>query len=372
MENPFVLNGYGGPEYFCDRVEETEHLCEYLTNGSNVTLVAQRRIGKTGLIQHVFRQKAIKERYNTFLIDIYATKNVEEMVRAMGKAILTELRPKGEQTIRRFLGYIRSLQPTMTFDNVGNPTWSIASGNVQMPEYTLEEIFRYLEESERPCIVAIDEFQTVADYPGGNAEAMLRTYVQRCRNTQFVFSGSQRTLMTEMFTKRSRPFFQSTALMGITVLDLQKYQTFACEWFERKGKHLAPETVSEVYRQYDGITWYLQCIMNRLFAMTGTGETCFADMIPLAIERIVNDAAVGYEAMLFQIPPKQKELLYAICQEGKAQNLTSAKFLRKYSLPSASSVQSALKGLLEKQLVTLENGSYEVYDRFFGHWLVSF
>ena len=370
MENPFILHGYEGPEYFCDRAEETHRLCDYLTNGNNVTLVAQRRIGKTGLIRHTFQQPEIKDHYNAFLIDIYATKSVEEMVRAMGRTILAELRPKGEQAIKKLFSYIRSLQPTMSFDQLGNPSWSIMPGPIQAPEYTLEEIFRYLEESERPCLVAIDEFQTVADYPEGNAEALLRTHVQHCRNTQFIFSGSQRSLMTEMFTKRGRPFFQSTTLMGITALELKKYQEFACGWFERKGKTLAPDVVAEVYRQYDGITWYLQCVMNRLFAMTGHGETCTTEWISEAIKRIVGDAAVGYEAMLYQIPPKQKELLYSICLEGKAQNLTSAKFIRKYNLPSASSVQSATKGLLEKQLISNENGTYEVYDRFFADWFV--
>ena len=64
-----------------------------------------------------------------------------------------------------------------------------------------------------------------------------------------------------------------------------------------------------------------------------------------------------------------KELLIAICKEGKATALTSGEFIHKYSLPSSSSVQSALKGLLEKDFVTKEGAFYMVYDRFFSLWL---
>ena len=71
---------------------------------------------------------------------------------------------------------------------------------------------------------------------------------------------------------------------------------------------------------------------------------------------------------MFQLPPKQKEVLLAICKEGKATEITSSKFLHTYRL-TASSVQGAVKGLLEKDFITMELGVYSVYDRFFEFWL---
>ena len=46
-----------------------------------------------------------------------------------------------------------------------------------------------------------------------------------------------------------------------------------------------------------------------------------------------------------------------------------AVFIRKYSLTSASSVQSALKSLLKNDWVTQEGDAYRVYDYFFAEWL---
>ena len=91
MRNPFVTSGYEGPEYFCDREEETAKLIRQLTNGNNVVLMSPRRMGKTGLLYHAFQQEEIRTEYHAFIIDIYSTKNMNDMVAEMGKVILNTL-----------------------------------------------------------------------------------------------------------------------------------------------------------------------------------------------------------------------------------------------------------------------------------------
>lgn len=330
LRNPFVLNGYIGKEFFCDREHEVQKLLEHISNGVNVTLVSPRRVGKTGLIEHLFHQKEVEENYYTFLIDIYATKTIEEMVAQMAKSILSTLKS---------------------------------------PQNSLDEIFRYIENADKPCIVAIDEFQTISEYPDVKAEALLRTYVQHCHNAQFIFAGSKRTMIVEMFSKHSRPFYQSTTIMSVPKLDIEKYRAFAVSHFEKGGKGLSSDVVDEVYDMFEGVTWYLQRVMNKLYMLTPTSETCDTHYIPNAIEDILDENQMAYEALLYQIPSRQKALLMAICAEGKASSITSTAFVRKHSLSSSSSVQSAIRGLLDKELVTSENGAYEVYDKFLAIWL---
>ena len=54
LNNPFLVYGYDGPQYFCDRETETQDLLEALLNGRNVSLISPRRMGKTGLIHNLF------------------------------------------------------------------------------------------------------------------------------------------------------------------------------------------------------------------------------------------------------------------------------------------------------------------------------
>lgn len=94
MENPFVTNGYVGPEYFCDRVQETTDITDLLVNGNNLALISPRRYGKTDLLRHCFAQEKVKADYYTFIVDIYATKSLADMVNKLGKSILEELKTR--------------------------------------------------------------------------------------------------------------------------------------------------------------------------------------------------------------------------------------------------------------------------------------
>lgn len=371
MNNPFVTNGYAGEHYFCDRVEETQALIDLLTNGNNVALISPRRLGKTDLIRHSFAQPAINDNYYTFLIDIYATSSLQDFVNALGRSIIDALKPYGKKVLQRFVDVVTSLRPDITFDVFGQPSLGVSMGSVDKPETSIDEIFRFLENADSPCLIAIDEFQQIASYnDGANVEALLRTYIQRCRNANFVFAGSQRHLMDNMFTSPSRPFYQSVTLMNLKPLDLSVYRDFAVGLFAESGKTLQPEVVDRVYRDFNGVTAYMQRLLNVLFMRTAKGETCSADMISGAIDYTLDMASDTYEALLRQIPEKQRNVFMAIAAEGEVENVTGGAFARKYRLPSTSSVNSAIKGLLSKDFITQgKNGAYQAYDKLFALWL---
>lgn len=297
------------------------------------------------------------------MIDIYATKNLQEFVFELGKGIMNGLKPRGRKAWDLFLSCLSSLRAGISFDFAGNPGWNLEMGDIKTPSITLDEIFYYLEKADKPCLVAIDEFQAIAKYPGKNIEAVLRTHIQHCANARFIYAGSQRHMMGEIFTSPARPFYQSTAIMELHPIDIGTYTKFIRKHFLIANKDITEETVQNVYERFEGITWYIQFISNSLYAMTATGEICTADKVSIAIENILSQLNFTYSSLLYQLPPKQKEVLFAICKEGKAREITSSRFLKTYKL-TASSVQGAIKGLLDKDFVTCELGEYKVYDKF--------
>lgn len=366
--NPFITSAYISPAYFCDRVMETTVLLRYLTNGNHVALISPRRLGKTGLIAHSFHQNKIQQEYYTFLIDIYATKNLQELVFELGKSILNGLRPFGRKAWDAFLNSVSSLRSSISFDYTGNPSWNLEMGDIKAPVVTLDEVFQYIEHADKPCLIAIDEFQVIAKYPEKNVEALLRTQIQHCSNATFIFSGSQRHMMGEIFTSPSRPFYQSTAIMDLKPIQEEVYCEFAQHHFSNNGKHIETDAVHNVYQRFEGITWYIQFVLNSLYSLTQDRETCTIDKVEIAIDNILAQLSFTYSSLLFQLPAKQKEVLMAICKEGKAKEITSSRFLNTHKL-TASSVQGAIKGLLDKDFVTYELGIYSVYDKFFEEWL---
>ena len=369
MRNPFVTNGYAGADYFCDRVTETADLRTLLRNENNIALISPRRIGKTELINHVFDCDEFRNDYHCFLIDIYASKSLNDLVNLLGKAVLDALKPKGKAVWEKFLSAVSSLRPEISFDINGQPVWSVGLGEINNPAVTLDEIFTYLQNADKPCIVAIDEFQQITKYPEPTVEATIRTYVQRTTNAHFIFSGSQRHVMNGMFTSPSRPFYQSVTVINLQPLSLDKYTEFAVEKFRQNGKSLDPAVVKTIYNRFDGVTSYIHRVLNILYSKTEEGGRCYAGIIEEAIDFLVRMSSDSYESLLYQMPIKQRNLLLAIASEGKASSITGGKFIKKYSLLSASSVSAALKGLLDKDFLTEDKGVYSLYDKFFVIWL---
>lgn len=368
--NPFITTGYAGANYFCDREQETADLTRLLTNGNNVALISPRRYGKTNLIRHCFAQPAIAENYYTFIIDIYSTKSVADLVHRLGLSILETLKPMGRKAWEKFVAVLASVKQGISYDAVGNPSWMMSIGDIATPTTTLEEIFYYLEHADKPCIVAIDEFQQITHYGDHQIEAMLRTHVQYCTNTHFIFSGSQRHLMGQMFTSPARPFYQSVSIYNLPLLPEDKYIDFCIRLFEERGKHVSPEVPHVLYAQFEGVTYYMQRVMNELFARTPEKGTCDTESIADSIRYIILMAANTYEDLMYQLPEKQSLVLRAIARDGKAKNLTSGAFIKRHGLLSASSVKSAVPALLDKGLITNDKGVYQVYDKFLEMWLV--
>lgn len=367
--NPFITTGYAGSTYFCDREQETADITRMLVNGNNVAIVSPRRYGKTNLIRHCFAQPEISEKYYTFVIDIYSTKSVADLVHRLGLSILETLKPKGRKAWEKFVTVLSSVRSGISYDISGNPSWMMSIGDITTPTTTLEEIFYYLEHADKPCIVAIDEFQQITHYGDERIEATLRTHVQQCTNTHFIFSGSQRHLMGQMFTSPARPFYQSVSIYNLPLLPEDKYVEFCVRLFEGYGKHLSQDVPHALYEQFGGVTYYMQRVMNELFSRTPPKATCTAEDIEEAIRYIILTSASIYEDLMYQLPEKQSLVLRAIAKEGNAQNLTSGKFIKRHGLLSASSVKSAVPALLDKGLITSEKGVYQVYDKFLELWL---
>lgn len=369
MNNPFVTNGYVSAKYFCDREKETADVITMLLNGNNIALISPRRYGKTDLIRHCFSRPEISGHFYTFIVDIYATRSLRDLVNKLGKAILEELKPHGRKVWELFVNAISSLKAGISYDISGTPSWSISLGDITNPTISLDEIFNYLQKADRPCLVAIDEFQQIGKYDEDTIEATLRTYVQYCSNAHFIFAGSQRHLMGSIFTSPSRPFYQSVTIMNLPPIPKDRYREFAVRHFRENHKILCPEVVDILYDRFAGGTFYLQKVMNVLFLKTPDNGICGMEMVEPAIDYIINFTADTYAELLYQLPEKQKEVFIAINKEGKARAINSGTFCKRYGLASPSSVKSAVNGLLDKDFITKERDYYEVYDKFFSLWL---
>ena len=369
--NPFIITAdYYGPEYFCDRQAETEALESNIANGRNTVLISSRRMGKSGLIAHVFNRAFVKSNFKTFSIDLYPTSSLAELILLLAKEITGPLKSKGQSLLESFLGIVKSLRPGFKVDPVtGQFVFDLSLGEIVKPVDSLKEIFQYLEGSEVPCLVSMDEFQQIAEYPDNNVLELLRTYVQKCKHTWFIFAGSDRRMMEKLFNNPSEPFYMSCSPLYLDAIQYENYLAFARHHFEAAWKSLQEESFKQVYELFDGHTWYVQRLMNEMFAWTKPGEVADAQMASDALTFVIKTYARTFQEQMSSYPEAQKQLLIAIAKDGQAQQVTSVAFCKKHSMKSPSTVQSALRVLHDKGIVRKDGTTYSVTNRLFGIWL---
>ena len=374
MTNPFFITGIIPEPYFCDREKETQQLVRIIENKAHILLTSARRMGKTQLIYHVYEQPAIKTAFYTFYVDIFPTTSLHEMVLFLSKEIYSNLVPKGKKALKFFLSTIKSLTGSLGYDPAtGTPSFDVKLGDINNPELTLQEIFNYLEKADKPCIFAIDEFQQITNYPEKNVEALLRTYIQRMNNCLFIFAGSNRHILENMFNSAARPFYNSTEQFHLERIPKEIYTSFAIQQIINAGRAITADAASLAYDLFEGHTYYVHHILHNAFANSNPQKTMDEEDIRNAMEELLDARERSFSNIMNKLNYKQKETLVAIAKEGKANGVTSVAFVKKHALKSASSVQYAISTLLEDQLLTYEDNGrskiYSVADRFLGYWI---
>lgn len=371
LNNPFVVYGYKGPEYFCDRVAESNKICSALRNERNVTLVSPRRMGKTGLIHHVFNKMETEDKEcKCFYIDIFATKNIEQFVQTLGSAVIGKLDSFSQSALRKIQEFFSAWRPAVTFDQLtGLPTVTLDIKQNEGNE-SLKQIFEYMKMSGKRCYIAIDEFQQIQNYSERGLEALLRSYIQFLPNVYFIFSGSHQHMMEEMFLSANRPFFQSSMVMSLGCIDFEEYMQFANRMIEGQNRTIGQETFQRIYDFAGGITWYVQAILHGIYEHPDriVDKTLVDDVV----KELVEEQSATFQNYCAWLTDNQYVLLKAIAYEKSVKSPLAQQFIHTHHLPATSSVKTALRTLEDKMLVSRSaNDGYSVSDKLFALWLLS-
>ena len=363
-ENPFLIKGYRSPLYFCDRETETQRLVSAIRNGRDVTLMAPRRYGKTGLIHHLFHQ--LGSECETLYIDIFNVGDLTEFVKMFSAAVVGRFSTRAEKAGRGLVEFFRGIRPTMTPQSDGLPKFSFDVAPAQA-ETTLQDVFAFIKSRKGTPVIAIDEFQQVRTFPENGVEALLRSHIQFCHNARFIFAGSKRHLMEEMFVLPRGPFYQSTQLMSLEAIDREKYAAFAGAFFRKEGRKFDADVFRRLYDRFDGITWYVQAVLNRTWdSPRGLSRD---EAVESAVDTLVEENALTYHDLLASQTASARSVLRAIATEGCAREVSSKRFAAKYSLPAGSTIRYTVADLVDKDLLCRVADGYRVYDRIFALWL---
>jgi AAA+ ATPase superfamily predicted ATPase len=366
--NPFITGGYISPEYFCDRQIETGKILNAIRSGRNLTLISLRRVGKTGLLKHFkYKIEHSKNSSAVIYIDLLSSCNANDMLNALSTALI-QIKKEERNFFEKFLTSLSSLRPRLTYDSLtGQPSIELKIESNADIQSGLDNIIRFIAEINKDLVVIFDEFQQIGNYPEKNIEHILRTIIQSYPQIAFIFSGSSKHMLENMFLSAGRPFYQSSELMYLDNIREEDYSSFISSIFSREGKTIEPEALSEIFKWTRLHTWYVQYVCNLLFERDE--KIIKPEHVHNTFHKILMDFEPLFVSYRNLIPGHQFRMLQAIASENGVTQPTSGSFINKYNLTSASSVTTSLKALAEKEMIIKTGKLWLVYDVFFSRWL---
>ena len=372
MQNPFIIKSYESKDYFCDRKEELQLMLRNCVNRSDMTLISQRRMGKTGLIFRLFDElHESKPDIHTIYLDIFASRSIDDFIKLLAEAALKSFRQ--QTTIGdRLMTFIKSLRPQFSFDSItGDPQLQIAYQTAHEKEYTLKGLFDFLDRQGESIVMAIDEFQQIREYPEQNIEALLRTYIQQTHHLTFIYCGSKKHLMADIFANEKKPFYSSTAFISLDKISSESYFAFIKRQFNDNQRSISDEAVHFILEWTRRHTYFTQQLCHTVFANGALSVN--VDEVKVACEQLMKQGEAIYLQYRQMLTDKQWNFLIAMAKEGAVSQITSSAFLNNYHIGTPSTSRRLADALCEKGLlndeVTLDGTIYTVSDVFLSHWM---
>jgi len=366
INNPFLLVGYAGEAFFCDREKELAILKEHFQNERNVVLYAWRRLGKTALLKHLMHSLEKNDKSDALYVDMMGVRKMERAIEIIANAVL-ERYGRTENVISAALkNLLMGLGAELSFDAVsGQPKLSIGWRDASKASPSLHAIGNFLKERKHRVLIIIDEFQEVQQFSDVSGEAVFRTWMQEFPEIRFIFSGSHSNMLRTMFTHKNRPFYRSAQLLKLEVIPLDAYLPFIQQHFKANKKAISKEAVEASYAWARGQTYYVQLICNKLYAQFDKVEST---QLKPVLDDILTQESAYYVPYLQLLTDMQWKVLKAIAAEERVEQPNAKAFIQKYKLGAASSVNTALKMLLKTELVIQEDDAYLLQDVLLMRW----
>lgn len=359
--NPFLIRGYKGAEYFCDRDLETKKIVSAIKNGQDITLYGYRRLGKSALIHHIFNH--LSSDYHCVYIDIWGSLSVKDFTKEFANSIINSKILKQRKFSDKLIALLRSMGASFTINKDGLPNVSVVYNDRETEFQSLQEVFSFVNSLNIPVVIAIDEFQEIRKYDDNKPfEAKLRSLTQISQNIQFIYSGSEKHILTDIFTSYKMPFYQSSRMMSVGKILRDNYVEFAKNHL-KKGKKAVDDDVLDYIMDTSYLhTFYTQSMLNLLYGLPD--KKINLEMYIDAFEDFIDEKSVFYTELPERLTKSQFLVLKAIANEGQVNSPSSGDFLSKAGVKNASSMHRSIRSLLDKQLILKEDDHYRLYDVF--------
>jgi len=370
MENPFSYTGIVKGDAFCNRKTELSELLTFTKASQNILLYSHRRYGKSSLIFKLFeRLQRQRPKFNTLYIDLYGTLSEKDFATA-ALTSLGQIESRLEKLAQLVRGAIQSVKFGVSIDPVsGSPGMSISFDSSYDEAVTVHALKLLGSFSEhRKLVVVFDEFQEIANYKQAGFEKRLRAIIQQHDNISYIFCGSKRHILNDIFTNQNRAFYKLAQSYPLEVIETSHYVAWAKKLFEKAGRKIGADLIEEIVSRCENHPMYVQQFLFYLWEQTHTaiiGKTV-AETERKVLQASQNEFFNLWDSLSLN---QKKTLKLIVLTNGK--DMYYANALQSVGLKAGSQVSRALEKLILSDIV-LKNGYYKIQDVMFKNWIRTF
>ena len=310
--------------------------------------------------------------------DLMKTPTKERLAAALAKTIYSDIASPVGQAFERAADLFRSLRvrPTIEVDpSDGSLRFSFQVGRRRTDiDDTIERLLELLgelaAERKRRVVIVFDEFQEIIAldkrFPN-----LLRAVFQAQPEVSHVYLGSKRHLLERIFNDRNEPFWRSAKQLEIGMIAPGRFAPFLRDRFTATGKGITDDGLQRLLEATAGHPYGTQELAYFVWELVAAGR------------RGVGDRCRGGRSGGSSAPSTTTSrssgttrrgrsgwLLLALADEP-TRSVYSADYHERHELPATPTLQTALAGLIQKEIVGRgEEREYRIIEPFLSEWLL--
>ncbi len=346
--NPFKYGSVVTGKDFCGRDRLIQDIQGHIESSQNIVIYGERRVGKTSLVYEAIRRQ---KSHRALQLDLMNVKSVDALCRKFLYAIGAMEQKAG--FFERFLKSISSLRPSLTVDPItGLPSISVDS-SISLSESNLQQIVGLLKNAHasKPLVVVIDEFQAILDIDDSEVVvAELRAQIQHAPEIPFIFAGSIRQQMEEIFTAPHSPFFKSAIPLSVGPLAYEEFAPFLLRRFKTGNRNISVDLLKEIFDMAGGITGDVQQFCEALWSSTEAGSDITQEHVGVAIDLLISRENQSFQTILARLTAFQARVLEVLAEMG-GEKPTSKEFMKMCNTHNPSAVTQTLDRLAQTKII---------------------
>ncbi len=359
MKSPFPYEIIADSSTFYGRVDEIERINKFIKTSNNVLIHSKRRMGKSTLIQEVFRR--VSSSYTCVYCDIFDITSKEDFAKLLLKSISNIEENDFKVMYKKFSDIFKRVRVEPSFDPNSSKFSLKPIVSTLSFEEMIEDFFLALNElaKTKQIVFAIDEFQQISLINDVKLDAILRKEIQSCENVSWIFLGSKRHLLTSLFEYKA-PLYEMATHLELQPLSLEEVYIYTSKYIK-----ISKELMTYIYELADSETKLLQNICHILW-LEKPKEKITKEYIDEVLLQIVNSKDSSYRLIYDMLNNNQKIALKILSKYKK--KVYTQEVLNEFNIKKQT-LQSAIKALFDKEICDKNGDVIYIPDRTLELWL---